>query len=111
MLDLIVGHLFENSPAAWIGCTQAFHMAPQMRFHLPLRLGDEPQVGPPSERAGKGAYCKGTGIPQGIQEARPAAQFAQTELAPGEMIGLFGGCLAHGGRNTRIAGGQCLTLV
>ena len=63
MLHFIVGHLFENGSAAWIGCAEAFHMASQMRFHLPLRLGNEPQVGAASKRSGKGAYCKGTGIP------------------------------------------------
>jgi hypothetical protein len=41
MLHLIMRHLFEDGPAALIGSIEAFHMAAQMRFHLPFRLGDE----------------------------------------------------------------------
>ena len=111
MLHLIVRHLFEYGPAASIRFAQSLHVAPQMGFHLAFRLGNQPEVGAPSQHPGQGAYGKGSCIPQRIENAGSAIELAKPKFAPREMVGLFSGGMAHGGRYGRITRGQRLSLV
>src|SRR5882672_9948703 len=69
MLHLFVRHLFEDGTAARICLAQAFQMAAQMRFHLPLRFRDETQPGAAPQCARESADRKRAGIPQRVQDA------------------------------------------
>ncbi len=111
MLDLLVRHLFEYDATTLIRLPQTLHVAPQMGLHLAFRLGDKPEVGAPSEHPGQGTYRKGPGIPQGVENAGSAIEFAKPKFAPRQMVGLFRGGMAHGGGHRGIPRSECLSLV
>src|SRR5216684_1592527 len=82
-----------------------------MRLYLPFRLSDKPQVGAATQCAREGAEGEGTRVPEGIEDAGTALEFAQASLAPGEMVGLLAGGMPQCGRDAGIPGSQGLSLI
>src|SRR5438128_2682056 len=89
--NFITSHLIEDGAATVVGGRQAVLRAPQMSLHLPFGLREEAEARGVADCAGQGADGKRSRIPERIQYAGSAVEFAESLLAPGKMIHLFQG--------------------
>jgi len=61
----------------------------QVLLDLPFGFGEKSEVPAVAEPPCGIAESERTGVPQGVEQAQPAAQLAHALRAPGEMIGFF----------------------
>src|SRR5436190_16193557 len=111
MLRLVAAHRADDRARALVRRWQLAEMTGEMLLDLSLGLGEERQVPAVAERASERADGERARVPQRIQQARSAAELADTLRAPGEMVFFFARGLLERRARVRIARRQRLALV
>ena len=84
-------HLRHHRAAGRIRIGQFFQMLAEVRLDLALGFHHEAQTYLVADQRGYGADGEAAGVPDRIQQARPAGKRVQTFAAPGQVIGFLGG--------------------
>src|SRR5713226_338012 len=86
-------------------------MTREMLLDLALGLGEEREIPLVAEGAGQGSDGERSGIPERVQQARPAAELADALGAPGEMVFLLARRLLERSPRRRVPRREALALV
>src|SRR6478609_3482148 len=89
VMRFVGGHALENRAALVILRGQAPQMVVQVRFHLPLRLGDEAEALRIADAGGEQADAEASRVPERREHARAAAELVEPRRAPREMVAFF----------------------
>ncbi len=108
---LVELHHLENLAAALVGRRQGLQVLVQVRFHLALGLHHEAQVPAVAAQAGEGADGVAAGIPERVEQAGAAVQFAQAVGAPAQVVGLFLCGIKQVRAGGRVTGDCCLAEI
>ena len=92
-MGLVFLHHPEDLAAALVGGRQGLEVLVQVGLDLALGFHHEAQVPAVAAQAGRGADRIAAGIPERVEQAGPAVEFAQAPGAPGQVVGLFLGGL------------------
>src|SRR5260370_40449432 len=82
-----------------------------MLLDLPLGLGEKSEIPALAQSPGGITESQRTRVPQGVEQAQPAAELAYALSTPGEMIGLLARCLCERVLDVVVQRRQCLALV
>ena len=86
MARLVGAHRLDHGARAPVGGGQRLEVTRQVLLDLALGLGEEGEVPAVAERAGDSADRERAGVPERIEQARPAAELADALGAPREMV-------------------------
>ena len=97
-------HHGQDLAAAQVGRRKGLQVLVKVRLHLALGFHHEPQAPAIAAQAGQGAQRVTAGVPQRVEHAGTAVQFAQAVGAPGQVVGLFLGCVQQVGAGGAVTG-------
>ena len=86
MPRLVGAHRLDHRARAAVVRRQRLEVARQVLLDLALGLGEEGEVPAVAQRAGGRADGERAGVPERIEQARPAAELADALGAPGEVV-------------------------
>ena len=89
MAGLVGLHRLQDRAAARVGGRQRLQVLVDVRLDLVLGLDHEAQVPAVAAQAGERADRVAAGVPQRVEQARAAVEFAQAVGAPGQVVGFL----------------------
>ena len=89
MSGLFPLHALDHRPRLGVAAPELFDVSLQVLLHLPLGLGEKSEIPALAQTARRVTESERTRVPQGVEQAEPAAELAYALGTPGEMISLL----------------------